>query len=638
MRHVLTVFAALFALLISFVPAQSAAAMLMVSPVGQPMVVTSPQGYRIHPITGKQSYHAGVDLGVDYGDPIYAAAAGTVEYAGWISGYGYTVEINHGGSLYTRYGHNQVLLVSAGQYVTQGMQIAEAGSTGNSTGPHCHFEVLPNGVYGEPTDPGLYVPGLLELEKAEGGGLGLGGVDFHGHTKDWAVTEDFAKPISDLVNKVVELITTGLEALQNYVTKIFFVLVAIDLVLGAMNKAMTPTSEDREGLFKWLVRRGLFYGFCLALLYNWGDFVGNLSLHGFPALGGLAGGNPEAAEAAVSDPTKIVQKGMNIIAPVFNGAIRSGGISDVLSLLIGGAGAGAVLLMLILGCILFLLFCLIGYYIALAYVEFYMTVLFSFTVFPLAGLKHVRHIASNGINSVFAASINLMFFCLFAAMLQSTMEHIVVGELMSQTVQAQSAGGAPGASSVSISGRPKAELAYRIAQIMQERYGKSLPPEWIWAQLALESGHFSSALAVEDYNYGGIKAGDGAKIAGISPEGDYYRHFDSDEEYAQYAASNYNAYGEDGIYNAKNIQEFAAALKHGGYFGSSLESYTATLMGILGGSGGVVKQAVANNILLLQLILVVLMYMYFADRISKLVNTQFGGSGFKLSDKQGIFG
>lgn len=60
-------------------------------------------------------------------------------------------------------------------------------------------------------------------------------------------------------------------------------------------------------------------------------------------------------------------------------------------------------------------------------------------------------------------------------------------------------------------------------------------------------------------------------------------------------------------------------------------------MGILGGSGGVVKQAVANNILLLQLILVVLMYMYFADRISKLVNTQFGSSGFKLSDQQGIF-
>ena len=359
MRSALSLVVALFALLVSFAPAQSAAAMTMVSPVGQPMIVTSPQGYRIHPITGKQTYHEGVDLGVDYGDPIYAAAAGTVEYAGWLSGYGYTIEINHGGSLYTLYGHNQVLLVSAGQYVTQGMQIAEAGSTGDSTGPHCHFEVRPNGEDGEPTDPGLYVPGLLELEKAEGGGLGLGGVDFHGHTKDWAVTEDFAKPISDLVNKVVELITTGLEALQNYVTKIFFVLVAIDLVLGAMNKAMTPTSEDREGLFKWLVRRGLFYGFCLALLYNWGDFVGNLALNGFPALGGLAGGSPEAAEAAVSDPTKIVQKGMNIIAQVINQAMQ---VHSILDFVFHGKVALACL---VFGVILFALFCIIGYQIAI---------------------------------------------------------------------------------------------------------------------------------------------------------------------------------------------------------------------------------------------------------------------------------
>ena len=74
--------------LLSFLPASSAAAITMISPVGQPMVVTSPQGYRIHPITGKYTYHSGVDLAADYGGPIYATAAGTATYAGWISGYG----------------------------------------------------------------------------------------------------------------------------------------------------------------------------------------------------------------------------------------------------------------------------------------------------------------------------------------------------------------------------------------------------------------------------------------------------------------------------------------------------------------------------------------------------------------------
>ena len=95
--------------LLSFLPASSAAAITMISPVGQPMIVKSPQGYRIHPITGEYKYHSGVDLAADYGDPIYAAAAGTVTYAGWISGYGNTVIINHGGDLHTLYGHNQTL-------------------------------------------------------------------------------------------------------------------------------------------------------------------------------------------------------------------------------------------------------------------------------------------------------------------------------------------------------------------------------------------------------------------------------------------------------------------------------------------------------------------------------------------------
>jgi len=127
------------------------------------MVVTSPQGHRIHPISGKESYHAGVDLDADMGDDIVAAAAGTVTMAGWFDGYGNTVMINHGGDLTTLYGHNNSIVVSEGQAVQQGQLIAKAGSTGNSTGPHCHFEVRPDG--NSPVDPGLYVPGCSNSKK-----------------------------------------------------------------------------------------------------------------------------------------------------------------------------------------------------------------------------------------------------------------------------------------------------------------------------------------------------------------------------------------------------------------------------------------------------------------------------------------
>ena len=127
-------------------PVQGSGAMIW--PLTGP--ITSPFGWRTHPITGAQRFHSGIDIGGDYGDPIYAAQAGTVEYAGWISGYGNAVIINHGGGI----SHCQSLDVSTGQSVAQGELIAECGSTGNSTGPHCHFEVR---VSGEPVNPLEYL-------------------------------------------------------------------------------------------------------------------------------------------------------------------------------------------------------------------------------------------------------------------------------------------------------------------------------------------------------------------------------------------------------------------------------------------------------------------------------------------------
>lgn len=122
----------------------------MVWPLNGP--VTSEYGWRTHPIYGTQRYHSGLDIGGDYGQPIVAAASGVVSYAGWISGYGYAVIIDHGGGVSTLYGHNEELVVSEGQSVGQGQQIAWCGSTGNSTGPHCHFEVRVNGETTSPWD------------------------------------------------------------------------------------------------------------------------------------------------------------------------------------------------------------------------------------------------------------------------------------------------------------------------------------------------------------------------------------------------------------------------------------------------------------------------------------------------------
>ena len=116
--------------------------------------ITSPYGYRVHPIYGTTIYHSGIDIGVDEGTPVHAADGGVVVWSGWMGGYGYAVVIDHGNGLSTLYGHNSELAVDEGQSVAKGQVISYAGSTGNSTGPHVHFEVRANG---DPVDPMGYL-------------------------------------------------------------------------------------------------------------------------------------------------------------------------------------------------------------------------------------------------------------------------------------------------------------------------------------------------------------------------------------------------------------------------------------------------------------------------------------------------
>lgn len=107
--------------------------------------LTSNFGKRNAPKKGASTYHKGVDWATPTGTPVYASCGGTVAKAGWGSGYGYVVYINHADGRQTRYGHLSKVLVSVGQSVKQGDRIALSGNTGVSTGPHLHFEILING-------------------------------------------------------------------------------------------------------------------------------------------------------------------------------------------------------------------------------------------------------------------------------------------------------------------------------------------------------------------------------------------------------------------------------------------------------------------------------------------------------------
>ncbi|HEX4511324.1 MAG TPA: M23 family metallopeptidase, partial [Burkholderiaceae bacterium] len=113
-------------------------------------------GFRPDPFTGRGALHTGLDFPADIGTPIHAAAGGVVHAVQWHPEYGQMLEIDHGHGLMTRYGHTSRILVKEGELVQRGQVVANVGTTGRSTGPHLHFEVLVDGV---PQDPQKFLAG-----------------------------------------------------------------------------------------------------------------------------------------------------------------------------------------------------------------------------------------------------------------------------------------------------------------------------------------------------------------------------------------------------------------------------------------------------------------------------------------------
>lgn len=122
--------------------------LLQSTPTGSPVSgkLSSRFDFRYSPFNGRLVFHEGIDIAAPMGAPIHASAKGLVVFAGYKSGYGFLVTLDHGYGFVTRYAHNSRLLVREGDYVQRGEKIALVGSTGHSTGPHLHYEVLINGI------------------------------------------------------------------------------------------------------------------------------------------------------------------------------------------------------------------------------------------------------------------------------------------------------------------------------------------------------------------------------------------------------------------------------------------------------------------------------------------------------------
>lgn len=595
----------------------------MVIPLQGDWVLTSPQGWRIHPIYGDRRYHAGADLGGDFGWNVVACQGGTVTYAGWISGYGNTVIIDHGGGLTSLYGHNQDVVVSVGQVVSQEQLIAHCGSTGNSTGPHCHWEVRVND---KPVDPGLFCPELMNAEMAYDPNHvpeTAAGVDDIGGTINFEVNTDFAKPIREITEAFVDTITAAMGLVKNYVYQIFMALLTMDIVLGLAWRSFGP--EHNEDFINWVLYRLVMYGLMMFLLANWGDIVGNLAMHGLPALGSMAvGATPDETAKILSDPSMIVQRGVQIIAPIINEALKIKGLMDLAKNLF------VSVVCLIFGLGFLVCFFIIGIQVIKAYLEFYFVVLFSFTGFMLSGLKHTRKYASNSLNGVFAVSINIMFFCMFSYLLSYTMENIAVGQFI-ETRRIEAAAGGPITSVEDCMSRIRVVESYYgnyHCDNHQGYYGayqcnKNYWDSWCDDYMANRGG---GASLDTDANYKRYDGGPGPYNTENEPTWTKWPWSPANQD----AVARYRL---EGFFNKYHSWEAACRAWNQGEGGmNNAEAYKYQQM-CLNAKGASSSETFVNIRLLMKLMLVLLLFMFFADRISKRIMKQFGSPGFRLTNE-----
>lgn len=593
-------------------------------PVNPPFSVTSPFGE-----VRRDHVHKGVDIGIEQSTPIYSVADGVVEICGDCDdGYGGCIIIYHPAEdLFSLYAHNSMLLTYQGATVRKGQLIAYSGGepgtigAGDSTGPHLHFEIIPgSNMYGAKTDPGLYITDIMAAE--------LGMIDYNpsANAVTLQIAEDFAKVLRDVINKTVELATTGLNAVKGSICQLFIVLLTIDLAWGAAWKVHDPNGN----MLQWLIDRIVLYSICVFLITDWGSFVADFALEGFPSIGAISVGSTlEETGALLSDPSAVIQKGLNLVASLINEILSINSVVDIATISVNSLMCG------IFGLIFAVLFFIIGIQLAMAYLQFYCTILLSFTGFLFSGLNYTRKYGANALNGVFVASINLMFYCMFAVMLNQTMENMTTAEFITQTKTEYSGVG---------TGTIQSQEQLLAMMRNVESYGGNYHCDnglGYYGAYQINKGFWDGWC--NDYM---ANRGNGGELDDDTNYTRFYGYGDNDTApeptNTQWPWSPRNQdivarFITLGYYERYGSWEAAGRAWNQGENGmetAEAYQYQRALMG----QGGYVIQKHINYAIILKLLLVVLLFMMMADRLSKTFMKQFGTPGFKLGNEQGGLG
>jgi len=326
--------------------------------------------------------------------------------------------------------------------------------------------------------------------------------------------------------------------------------------------------------------------------------------------GNIVDTSPDEIGKAVSDPTYIMQKGVQIIAPLFTYVGSFTGIAFFYNLT-------TIVISLLFAFILLICFALISYQVVLAYIEFYVVALFSFVAFSFSGLKQTRRYGGYGINALFAISIKLMFFCMFSVLLTTTLQNLTIQDYFSM--------GGIQSNTTSTNGKDLsvANSASTINQFMAairevETGGSDDPYNTVSRDpdTGLIDGDAFGAYQIEYTNWDSW-----CEQAGIAVPADWTPE-NQDAAAKHKMLEYYSEYG--------NWHDVAVVWNGGGgavgHGWSSTEGYAAKVEAALGHP----LQKTLNMILLLVLMVVSILFLWFGSRMTGVIMNFFGGDGFQF--------
>lgn len=392
------------------------------------MQVTSPWGHGPH--GDPPHIHMGIDFAADEGDPIYAVTDGVVNYTGQMGSGGTSVIIDHDTGWQSVYMDMGSYCVSPGQQVYGGQTII--GYVGTLGGSHLHFEVRTEPNY--PSSPTLcpiayasYAQPWLPPNCVDSSYLTASKSRF-------SATYDFTGPVKKVIDKITTACSQAIKLLEGIIRSVIIILMIIDLSLDMI---MTTVDSGKSGepgppIFKLFIVKCAFYGLLFAFIVNWSGFLAN-GLRDFFVSNGATAANTtyDATVKLVSNPFDIVTRGAKLISPLFEiidyHAADSFSITQAMTFWFNVVSIIPALffMFIIFGC-----YCLLAIQVAISMLEFYLTIVFSFSSFMFSGWKYTRQFAQTGVSAIFAVTIKLFFYCFFATLLLSITQGITVGDLV----------------------------------------------------------------------------------------------------------------------------------------------------------------------------------------------------------------